>query len=236
MRGARAMHVPQLVERPFAWRPAGARGAGPRRPRGARPRPALGARRTARPSVGTIPTVLTVILRSGTAKPAGSRSTAMARSTSSRLSSGSPIPMKTTFVGRAPRCRAATAYCATISAAVRLRWSPRRPVSQKTHPRAHPACDETQTVHRSRDRNGVEGWWMSTASTAAPSSRRTANRTLPSGSLTASAAGNALSKPRCAAGLAAPGPRTRRPAHAPARAPRRSATPAASRRPGPPRG
>ena len=138
---------------------------------------------------GTIPTVLTVILRSGTANPEGSRRTAIARRTSSRLSSGSPIPMNTTLAGRAPRWREAIAYCATISAAARLRWRPSRPVSQNTQPRAQPACEERHTVQRSLARSSEAARWMRTVSTIAPAARWTAKRTVPSSSGTASAGG-----------------------------------------------
>ena len=143
---------------------------------------------------GTIPTVLTVMRRSGTANPAGSRNTATARSTASRLSRGSPIPMKTTLGGANPRCRATRAYWRTISDASRLRTRPSRPVSQNTQPRAHPTWLERHTVQRSLARRREAGWRMATVSTRLPSPSRTAKRTVPSASCATSAAGMSVSK------------------------------------------
>ena len=105
--------------------------------------------------------------------------------------------MKTTFGGRAPRWRAASAYWATISAARRFRFKPIRPVSQNTHPRAQPTWDDTHTVQRSFDRRSEAGWWMSTVSTTAPSANRTAKRTVPSGSGTTSTEGRSSAKGAC---------------------------------------
>mmetsp|Transcript_43646 Transcript_43646/g.142050 ORF Transcript_43646/g.142050 Transcript_43646/m.142050 type:complete len:225 (+) Transcript_43646:479-1153(+) len=93
------------------------------------------------------PDVETVTCDTGTASPAGSTSTRIAWTTASTLSSGSPMPMKITLATCSPNTCAASATCATISAADRLRSSPIRPVSQKEHPIRHPTCDETQSDH-----------------------------------------------------------------------------------------
>eukprot|EP00967_Tisochrysis_lutea_P054790 scaffold68653_cov33-Tisochrysis_lutea.AAC.1 len=69
--------------------------------------------------------------------------------TASRLSSGSPIPMKTTLATRRPRTCTARATCATISSANSDRKSPSRPVSQKAHPYRQPTCEDTQSDHAS---------------------------------------------------------------------------------------
>ncbi len=74
-----------------------------------------------------------------------------AAKTASGLSSGSPIPMKTTLRGgRSSSSAAATRYWSTISPARRLRPIPRRAVAQKSHRRVQPACEDTQTVLRPR--------------------------------------------------------------------------------------
>jgi len=70
-----------------------------------------------------------------------------ARSTLSVLSSGSPMPMKTTFV-RLSRSGSETIWL-RISAVVSECCSPCRPVAQNLHPMRHPACDETHNVARS---------------------------------------------------------------------------------------
>ena len=67
------------------------------------------------------------------------------------------MPMNTTFVSRCgvvsgslAASRLAHSTWAAISPAVRLFCRPICPVAQNVHPIAHPACDETQTVTRSR--------------------------------------------------------------------------------------
>ncbi len=64
-----------------------------------------------------------------------------ARRTASRLSSGSPMPMKTTFVASSPDFAAAsraTRNCRTISPAVRFRLKPMVAVAQNAQARVHP--------------------------------------------------------------------------------------------------
>ena len=89
-------------------------------------------------------------------------------------SCGSPIPMKTTFVTAIGGSSSAISRtCAAISHAARLRWKPMRPVAQKAHWSAQPACDEMQSV--SRPPSG-----MATVSISCPSGRRKRNFSVPS--------------------------------------------------------
>ena len=77
----------------------------------------------------------------------------MDSSTRSRLSSGSPIPMKTMFVRCFPSTaslRAAWRTWSTISAVSRSRSIPSSPVAQKGQPTAQPAWELMQSVWRSR--------------------------------------------------------------------------------------
>jgi hypothetical protein len=123
---------------------------------------------------GTCPTVQTVSLSWANASPPGSVSTRSAGSRPSRLSSGSPMPWKTTASARLPDKVASATTWPTISAAVRLRSSPMAPVSQKVHARAQPTCVETQSDLRPRP-IGSE-----TLSMTRPSSSRSARfRTAP---------------------------------------------------------
>ncbi len=69
----------------------------------------------------------------------------------SKFSSGSPIPMKTTFIrssGSKYICWIVK-NCPTISDGVRLRPAPKKPVTQNVQPTAQPACEERQTLTRS---------------------------------------------------------------------------------------
>mmetsp|Transcript_23489 Transcript_23489/g.75931 ORF Transcript_23489/g.75931 Transcript_23489/m.75931 type:complete len:210 (-) Transcript_23489:267-896(-) len=96
--------------------------------------------------------------------------------TASRLSRGSPIPMKTTLRTSAPPssrtdCRACQT-CSRISAADSCANAPIVPVAQKEHWRPHPTWEETQTVQRCRpvDRCSC---MMSTVSTRRPEASST---------------------------------------------------------------
>mmetsp|Transcript_21592 Transcript_21592/g.65983 ORF Transcript_21592/g.65983 Transcript_21592/m.65983 type:complete len:350 (+) Transcript_21592:287-1336(+) len=139
---------------------------------------------------GRSPTVLTV-MRFG-ARRQYSVMTPTADTTASTLSSGSPIPMNTTFVtskvsrGAAPLCtaapaestilglgaissrlscdasRAACQSCSRISAPPRSARRPIVPVSQNLHPLAQPTCDDTHTV------TAPSPCPMSTVSTVSP--------------------------------------------------------------------
>ena len=111
-----------------------------------------------------MPQVETVILRVPSAKRSGSASASMALTRFSRLSSGSPMPMKTTFVMRPSRRDISTAW-SSISPTVRFRVKPSAPVAQKAQPIAQPTWVERQTVWRLSSR-------IETASTRAPSSKR----------------------------------------------------------------
>ncbi len=125
---------------------------------------------------GTIPAVETVTLFPASANPNGESRISIARDTSGTFSSGSPIPMKTTFVSRSPRPasrRAAKHAWCMISADVRLRRNPDLPVAQNRHDSAHPACVDTHKVRRPS--SGI-----STLSIDSPSSRRNRNFSVPS--------------------------------------------------------
>ncbi len=93
----------------------------------------------------------------------------------SKLSRGSPMPMKTRFRlgARAGPRRFAASTWATISPGVRLRPPPQKPVTQKRQARAQPAWLE---IHRVRRRSSG----MSTVSMVAPSSSRNRYFTVPS--------------------------------------------------------
>ena len=125
------------------------------------------------------PTVDTVIRRAP--RPNPPCSDASDPMTPSRFASGSPIPMYTTLeIGLDARrpissraTRSESRYWATISAALSWRRNPKSPVAQKRHASAQPACDERQSVRRSRV-------GMSTDSTRSPSSSRHRCFTVPS--------------------------------------------------------
>ena len=98
--------------------------------------------------------------------PSGRLRIVSAASTAGQLSSGSPMPMKTTLVGLSAGFRSTISRtCPAISNGVRFRRNPIRPVAQKAHPRAQPAWDEMHRVRRP-----PEG--MSTDSIASPSVSR----------------------------------------------------------------
>ena len=99
---------------------------------------------------GSTPAVDTVTWRGESPGKTSVRPRTAAR-TSATLSSGSPMPMKTTLRGgHSGSAAAATRYWRTISPARRLRPAPSRAVAQKSHRRVQPACEETQTVLRPR--------------------------------------------------------------------------------------
>ena len=99
---------------------------------------------------GTTPDVETVTFRAASRGAPSSVSRPIAASTASRLSIGSPMPMKTTLRGGDPAGAAAraTRYCRTISPAVSWRVKPRVAVAQNRHWRVQPAWLETHTVLR----------------------------------------------------------------------------------------
>ena len=69
--------------------------------------------------------------------------------TAGQFMSGSPMPMKTMFVGRSGGSSSASSRTwPAISDGARLREKPMSPVAQKEHCSAHPACDEMQNVSR----------------------------------------------------------------------------------------
>ena len=89
--------------------------------------------------------------------PRGSTSRATAASTGRSFANGSPMPMKTTFVirrgvegGRRDAARRAHTTCAAISPADRLFMRPICPVAQNEQFMAHPDCEDTHAVARSR--------------------------------------------------------------------------------------
>ena len=90
---------------------------------------------------GTTPDVDTVTASARSCGAGDWVSTAIARRTSSRLSIGSPMPMKTTFLAGWPGGDAAraTRNCATISSAFRWRVKPSSLVAQNTQRRVQPA-------------------------------------------------------------------------------------------------
>ena len=72
--------------------------------------------------------------------------------------------MKTSVISRRPSFAAASfrwRNCSTISPLVRLRCNPARVLAQKSHPIAHPICDDTHPAARSGLCDGI-----STVSTA----------------------------------------------------------------------
>ena len=93
---------------------------------------------------GTTPAVESVMRVGDQPKPHSAVRMSSALSTLSVLSSGSPMPMKTSFVS-VSRSGRETIWL-RISAAVSECCSPCRPVAQNLHPMRHPACDETQSV------------------------------------------------------------------------------------------
>jgi hypothetical protein len=124
---------------------------------------------------GTTPTVDTVTRRGAMAKAFGCSSTRTASITAGRFSSGSPMPMNTTFVRRRPGSSSSRMRhtWSTISPARRLRAKPSAPVAQKLHASGQPTWVETHSVVRSS--SGI-----STASTSAPSRARSAALSVPS--------------------------------------------------------
>src|SRR5690606_40209247 len=81
------------------------------------------------------------------ASPAGWRRMSAARVVSLKLSSGSPIPMKTTpRTGRSASARTCCT-CSMISHDWRLRLKPSFPVMQKSHASAQPTWLETQRTY-----------------------------------------------------------------------------------------
>ena len=88
-----------------------------------------------------IPTVETVIWRQPSAPSSFGAIRSMAASTASRLSIGSPMPMKTTVCSLRPvlaASRRSAKNCSTISPALRLRSKPVLVVAQKSQPMAQP--------------------------------------------------------------------------------------------------
>ena len=99
--------------------------------------------------MGISPTVETVTWRDWSESPAPSSITARAASTAGQLCSGSPMPMKTTWVSSPPRARAwarAPWICAMISPAFRPRVSPSVAVAQNAQPMAQPTWLLTHRV------------------------------------------------------------------------------------------
>eukprot|EP00966_Prymnesium_polylepis_P138099 3190902-Prymnesium_polylepis.3 len=101
-------------------------------------------------SAGDGPTVDTQTERRESANARGCTSISTATRTASKLLSGSPIPMKTTFTSfgssRSRISRCASHTCERISSARRLRTSPIAPVEQNVQPREQPTCDEMHRV------------------------------------------------------------------------------------------
>ena len=93
------------------------------------------------------PAVETVIRVGDQPNPHAEVRTSSAGSRLSRLSSGSPMPMKTTLVSRSRS--GSDPIWLRISFVERECWSPCRPVAQKRQPIRQPACDEMQSVARS---------------------------------------------------------------------------------------
>mmetsp|Transcript_38052 Transcript_38052/g.116915 ORF Transcript_38052/g.116915 Transcript_38052/m.116915 type:complete len:268 (-) Transcript_38052:132-935(-) len=102
---------------------------------------------------GDGPTVETHTQRAERANAFGCTSSSTARRTSSKLLSGSPIPIKTTFrIATAEpaslrACRACQT-CSRISALESCACTPIVPVAQNVQRRPHPTCELTQTVQR----------------------------------------------------------------------------------------
>ena len=95
-------------------------------------------------------------------------------STDGQLSSGSPMPMNTTLVGRSAGSRRTISRTwPAISNGERLRRKPIRPVAQNEHRSAQPPWLEMQRVRRVPD-------GMRTDSIASPSARRQRNLRVPS--------------------------------------------------------
>ncbi len=126
---------------------------------------------------GTQPTVEMAMRRAEMPMPSGWLIVPQASSTASRFCIGSPMPMKTTLVSRAPcdsDSRPARTTWSTISDAVRLRPGPIAPVAQNLHPSAQPTWLDTHTVRR------PSACAIRTASTTAPSTARRPHFTVPS--------------------------------------------------------
>jgi hypothetical protein len=104
--------------------------------------------------IGTRPAVDRVTRLLARPKPLSSRIRPMARTTLSKFSSGSPMPIMTTLVslrwwcGTLPRCFAATQTWPMISAVLRLRLKPWVPVEQKVQASPQPTWLDTQSVPR----------------------------------------------------------------------------------------
>mmetsp|Transcript_34287 Transcript_34287/g.110334 ORF Transcript_34287/g.110334 Transcript_34287/m.110334 type:complete len:298 (+) Transcript_34287:1678-2571(+) len=128
---------------------------------------------------GDGPTVETHTQRAERANAFGCTSSSTARRTSSKLLSGSPIPIKTTLTsGGKRRCRivrSASQTCARISSARKLRSRPIVPVEQKVQPREQPTCDEMQSDVVLPPTIGIR-----THSTASPSSSLSSSFCVPS--------------------------------------------------------
>ena len=129
-----------------------------------------------RRSRGTTPAVETVTRRGASANAFGMRSgAAIASSTAGRLSSGSPMPMKTTLVIRRSGGErlAHAADLVDDLGGERLRVKPSAPVAQNEQASGQPTWVETQSVVRSS--SGI-----STDSTRAPSRARSTPFRVPS--------------------------------------------------------
>ena len=102
---------------------------------------------------GVVPTVERVTCRGAKPRACGSQSIPIASFAAAKLSRGSPMPMKTTFVTGGSEARRASptarTTCPVISPTVKPRSRPMVAVTQKMQPRAQPACEETHTVVRS---------------------------------------------------------------------------------------
>ena len=137
-----------------------------------------GVRRPAGAMPGTQPTVEIAIAGPRCPGPSGELIAAQASSTASRFCSGSPMPMKTTLVRRAPCGVGLAARRARPGRrsrpAVRSRPAPMRAGGAERQPSAQPAWLETQTVRR------PAAWAIRTASTTAPSAARRPHLTVPS--------------------------------------------------------
>ena len=81
--------------------------------------------------------------------PSGELNTSNVAASSLKLSSPSPIPMKTRLSGRRPARLQPSRNSSRISPAARLRISPSRPLAQKRHCTGHPTCVDKQKVNRS---------------------------------------------------------------------------------------
>ena len=99
-----------------------------------------------RSRVGSTPTVESVTRFGLQPSPQSEVMISRALDTSSQLSSGSPMPMKTTLVRISASLMSSS--WEMISLAVRLPWKPPRPVMQKLQFILQPACEDTHAVAR----------------------------------------------------------------------------------------